>query len=511
MVSVVQHNIRKQIGLPLLLYVVIYVLLALVERQTTTDYYFTFVLRMLTDHYLIIYCMTPIFLLSIFKLLEENMMLILVRCRSFSQYFYSIWLAIVAFSMMLVVIQIALSAIIAIGLPMNGSFPVPSSGREELFEFLSITYSSVFTAILGSSLYMAAGLSFVGITILTSHHFFHRKFVIGTVMLAYVLMVASVHVPAISELPIITMNRYVILHHNFVIHNGVLASVASMLVLTAVQVCAIQLFWHRKLILSLKWKISGLFSYYAQAIWTNKANIWLSVVVIVLVIWKASNGYAQSMQDYAVIFFWGQEIGRFHLITLLEQLIYYGAPLYVLAVTLEHMSSTDQLFVYVRSKRKRNWFLAFISNGLLYQLIYVMITIILLLIMGLLFGKTWTESAAHIELGLWASLFGAKVLELSIMFLLFFLLFIWLRNVTAAYLIVMATHAVNICSVSWLAYNPAGLVSFARLQILAESTGIPVHIATWILIGSFTFLVIINGYSYKQFFERRRFNDVKYN
>lgn len=72
MISVLKKDVQKLIGMPLGLLVIIYVLFSLAERQVTSDSYEVFALRILTDHYLLIYCMTPIFLLSIFRNLEKD-------------------------------------------------------------------------------------------------------------------------------------------------------------------------------------------------------------------------------------------------------------------------------------------------------------------------------------------------------------------------------------------------------------------------------------------------------
>ncbi|MDM5292982.1 hypothetical protein QUF81_07195 [Peribacillus simplex] len=503
MVSILRHDVRKHIGAPLLLLATIYILFSIVERQGNSDSYEVFVLRMLTEHYLMIYCMTPIFLLSIFRNLEEDTPFLLVRCRNFTRYFYTKWLAISIYAILFVLLQIIIVVIIGIGLPHGNVYPVNSSAENELFHYFVSIFSTPIMATISSSVYMMVGLAFVGVSILTIFHFFDRRVVTVLVLLAYGIMAISIKIPALGFLPFITMNRYIILHHNFM-ENGVLWSVAGMIVLLSVQISCIRLVWYRKL--SPSWNITrkGLFFYYAQALWTRKIILLLCGIVGILTIWKVMNGTEESLQDYILRFFYGQEIGKFHLLSFLEQLIYYGTPLYLLALFIETWCTDDNLPVFIRIKQKMKWLFAIVANGLIFQIIYISLTFALLFICGLLTNKTWTahtiQISESIQVSIWPIFIYLKIMEFSVLFLTFFLLFIWLKNVTASYLIVMATHALNIVPNALFSNNPTGLGTIARLQILEGSAGIPMSKAFTVLMLGFILLLVFISRSYKRFF-----------
>lgn len=504
MISILKHDVRKHIGAPLLLLAVIYILFCIMERQGGSESYELFVLRILSDHYLITYGVTPVFLLSIFQKLEEDTPLLIVRFRTFARYFYTKWLSISIYAILFVLVQIITVIIMGIGLPFGNEYPVNSLVENELFNYFEAAFSTPLLAVISCSLYMIIGLSFIGVSILTIFHFFNRRVVLITVLLAYLIMFISLKIPALGTLPFITMNRYIILHHNLVMKSGILWSIIGMIVLALVQIACIRFVWYRKF--SLSWNVTGkgLFLYYARALWTGKNILLLCAIIGTLTIWKAMKGMEESMQDYLLRFFYGMETGNFHLLIFLEQLIYYGMPLYLFALFIETWNSDDNLPIFIRTKKKKKWLFAIVSNGFIFQVIYIILTFSFLFIFGLLTNKTWmaqsNQISENIQMSIWPIFICLKILEFSVLFLIFFLLFIRIKNVTAAYLIVMAMHAINLIPNGLLSYNPAGLATIARLDLHDGTTGIPLNIAFMILTIGFILLLSLIGGSYKRIF-----------
>lgn len=504
MISFLKQDVRKLIGAPLGLLAVIYILFSIVERQVTSDSYEVFVLRMLTDHYLLIYCMIPIFLLSIFRNLQEDTSFLVIRFRKFSRYFYTKWLAIVIFAIVFVLLQILIVLIMGIGLPHGNVYPINSPTENILFYYFETIFSTPMVATFSVSLYMMAGLAFVGVSILTTFHFFSRRVVILMILLSYGIMALSIKIPLLSSLPFLTINRYIILHHNFLMENGVLWSVTGMIVLMIIQVMLIRFTWYQKYSFTWKVRIKGLFIYYARALWTRKNILLICGVLGVLSIWKSTTGTEESLQDYILRFFYGLEIGSFHLISFLEQIIYYGTPLYLFAIFLENWCSSDNMHVYIRSKKKKTWLYSIISNGLIFHIIYISLTFVFLFIVGILTDKSWIthtiQISENIHYNIWPVFLCLKIMEFGVLFLVFFLLFIWTKNVTVAYLVVMTMHGLTLIPTLLFSYNPAGLVTFAKLQVLDGSLGISLTQAFMVLMIEFILLLCLVIGSYKRYF-----------
>lgn len=505
MISILKQDVRKLTGAPLGLLAFIYILFCIVERQVTSVSYEVFVLKMLTDHYLLIYCMTPIFLLSIFRNLEEDTYFLIIRFRKFSSYFYTKWFAIVIYTILFVLLQIAIVLIMGIGLPHDNVYPLNSPTENELFYYFETIFPTPIVATISVCLYMIIGLAFVGVSILTTFHFFSRRVVTVLILLAYGIMALSIKIPVLGSLPFLTINRYIILHHNFLVKNGVLWSVTGMIVLFTIQVMLIRFTWYRNFSFAWKLRIKGLFFYYAHALWIRK-NIFLVLGILgILTIWKSMAGIEESVQDYILRFFYGSEVGSFHLLSFLEQIIYYGTPLYLFAVFLENWCTDDNLQVYIRIRRKKTWLYSIISNGILFHVIYICLTFAYLFILGLLTEKSWVphtiQISENIHYNIWTVFLCLKIMEFSVLFLIFFFLFIWMKNVTVAYLIVMLMHVLNFIPNVMFSYSPAGLVTIARLQILDGSTGIPLMQAFMVLLIAFILLLGLISRSYKRYFD----------
>ncbi|AMM95720.1 hypothetical protein UP17_25065 (plasmid) [Peribacillus simplex] len=169
--------------------------------------------------------------------------------------------------------------------------------------------------------------------------------------------------------------------------------------------------------------------------------------------------------------------------------------------------------VFIRIKQKMKWLFAIVANGLIFQIIYISLTFALLFICGLLTNKTWTahtiQISESIQVSIWPIFIYLKIMEFSVLFLTFFLLFIWLKNVTASYLIVMATHALNIVPNALFSNNPTGLGTIARLQILEGSAGIPMSKAFTVLMLGFILLLVFISRSNKRFLIRRFIHDKR--
>lgn len=318
--AIIRQEFMRLFGINLVLLSFITVLFSVAERQNFDGNYGMFVLQMMTEHYLIIYCMTPIYLLSIFKILEDAPPFVLIRSKTFSRYFFSKWLAVAFFTIVFVMIQQLIVCIVGIGLPLQNEF-LQTNGSSELMNYFQDNYHSLGEAILLSLTFMIVGLTFIGITLLTLSHFFHRKAVTAIFFVAYGLMAMSIKIPFINELPFITMNRYIILHHNFSGPLNVWWSIGVMIVVTLGQVLLIRFAWHKTL---KSWhfeKRKGMFFYYARVIWSKKNVLIMLTMLAVLCVWKGFTSEQESIQDYFIRFFYGHALGEFYLMAFLEQLI----------------------------------------------------------------------------------------------------------------------------------------------------------------------------------------------
>ncbi|KAB8137734.1 hypothetical protein F9U64_07975 [Gracilibacillus oryzae] len=246
MISLIKREWKGYLGSPLIFLIIIFLLYSYAERQETNETYEIYLLRVLTYYHLLIFCMIPVFLLSIYRNLSDDLSYVLIRFTKFASYFYTKWLGIFMFSAFFVALQVITVCLVGIGLPIGNYFSESLPAADTLFQTFKNSFSTPLATLIYSSVYMVAGLSFVGITITTLYHFFDRRFVVILIMFVYLVMIVGLKIEAIGNLPFITMNRYIILHHNIIMPNGVLWSITGMISLTFIQSIIIQKAWHWK-------------------------------------------------------------------------------------------------------------------------------------------------------------------------------------------------------------------------------------------------------------------------
>lgn len=479
-------------------------LFSLAERQLSTISYEQFLLNVITDHYYLTYCITPIFLLSVFRNLEEDSPFVLIRSKTFPRYFFTKFYAMVVQSSIFVLLQVVIICIVGIGLLFYNAYPIKPDGRNEVLLEFAQHINTPLLAFIICALFMVVGLSVLGIMMQTMHHFLERGMVTMITITLYLYMTFGLMIPEIGNLPFISINHFIILHHNFIAPTRWIWTVFALIFYVAAAIILIKYFWSYTI--HKKWRIElkGPFFYYMGVLWTQKNLLILFGLVLFITFWKSMNGSQETMGDFFIRFFYGQSFENFHMLSFLEQLIYNGAPLYIIAVFMEKVSKSNHLVTFIRVRHKFDWFKAILGNGLLFLMMYVIVTVIVIFLIGMGSGRVWNGLTYPIEHTLsdhWIlQLISLKLLDLIVQLLGFLCLFFLTKNVTLSFLAILATNALILLPFEEVLYFPIGLGSVARLNILEGTMGIPIVLAFWILILCIVFLYIASNAMYKRFF-----------
>lgn len=478
-------------------------LFALAERQLTTDSMQQFLLRMLSDHYYLTFCLTPLFFLYLYRSLEEELPFVLIRSKTFSRYFFRKSMAIAVNSLILVVFQVAAVGIASIGLASRNVFPTNSVAENELFfEFAKYWETPLFAA-LCSALFLVIGFSLIGFMLQTMHHFLEKRAIAIIGILLYVVMILALKIPALSKLPFVP-NRYIILHYNFFSSTAWIWTVAGVVIAGTAGFFLIRYCWNHQLKIKMRLQPKGLFFYYARSLWLPKHLAILFSVILLIYLLKGLTIPTLTVQESFLRYFYGQVPGQFQVMSLLEALLYHGAPLYLIAIFTESMSRMDNLPIFVRIQHKFNWFKVIVGNSLLLVTVYALMTGLLIVFLGMLSGQNWDGSSfagkGAISADWIFELILLKIGDFSLQYLGFLVLFLVTKNVTLSFLLVLVTHSLSVMPFHSLLYFPIGLSTVARLDMLEKSIGIPVFQAAIILIGSIFFLYSVSYASYRRFF-----------
>lgn len=450
-------------------------------------------LTLLTDPYLLIYVMTLIFMHSAAQLYREPLMVELIRMRYFYRMMLAKWLAVVSFSVLFVGTMVLIVGLFSIGL--ESGFTWKGTMHESFRTFLIESYQSPVLAMVYTITFMVFGYSFVGCTFVTIAHYFSRKIAYGFILVNYVVMILAFKMPWIEVITYISLNRFIILHHNFASAFTWQGTLSIVVIGFVVQFVLVKKWWYTGELLSKGEPVvrQGLFYYYWRILFARQSLIIWLVGLSVLIMMKASN-HEETLQDFIVRFFYGYSNGEVHIFTWLEQLVYVGLPLYLFAAFMQGWLVKRDWPLYIRMHSKKQWIQALMLLIGMYTVSYVLLTFVLIGVAGLLFDKSLVIDASEI-----VYIVGMKILEIGLLLGIVFFLFIVTNRVMLAFLGILLLFVLNYLPLAWTSFNIAGIGQLARVEEMNRSM-LEMGFA-----GVFYLIILVGliGYSYRKYFRRR--------
>ncbi|WP_342537408.1 hypothetical protein [Sporosarcina sp. FSL K6-3508] len=460
MKMLIQQHLKLVMTKSLLLVVIIFALTAVADRKTYEGNFSLFVLHLMTNHYIIIFIMTPVFFLCVSKLYTMPRMFELIRMKKFYRFMFMRWVTITLFSTVFVGIIGMISLVVSIGLPMRNDWH--SSLDADMMQYYMSTFSSPLQGILYTVLFLVTGYSFIGCTFVTMAHFFSRKATYLCIVFLYILMILSIKVPWVEKIPFITINRYIVLHHNYSGDYPLWWTLIAIVILSLLQIFCIVQFWHWTPAYPKKLK-KGLFYYYTRIFWTPRLVLVWCASLVILAVTKAIFS-EETLNEYVIRFFYGLPLGSIHVMTWLEQMIYIGTPIYMFSIFLQSWCHPRNMALFIRIRKKSIWGTTVLGHILLLAVVYVVLSVAILLLVGISFDKI-----LMIDWHLLTYVILIKILELCCMLTLVFLLFIVTNRVTWSFLASMSLYLLNVFPVSWLSYNVAGIGQLARIEEMGRT------------------------------------------
>lgn len=456
-------------------FLLLFIVLCVAERQQFEGNGQLFIVKLLTDHYFIIFLMTPIFIQCLSKIVKEARMVELIRIRHYYNLALAKWLAVMLFTVVFVTSVFAVAALISIGLTFNNEWQ--GTLDEELIAYLIATFQSPLEALISTSCFMIGGYSFVGCTFITISHFLSRKGAYIFIVASYLLMILAFKVEWFDWVKYFSMSRFIILHHNFTAKFTWQGTLLIVMLGIIMQYIFVRKWRYKDKVFPIGWTTirKGLFWYYARILFARKSMIVWSVGILILIMMKASTD-EETLQNFIVRFFYGYTNGEVHLFTWLEQLIYVGIPIYLFAVFIQGWFVKRDWTLYIRVRSKQHWIQTVVSLMGLYVVSYVLLTWLFIISVSVLLDKSFVFDRVQL-----IYIFSMKVLEIGALIGLMFLLFILTKNVTFAFLCILGLFVLNFFSFVWTNYNLAGIGQLARVDALNHS----------MLVGGFSYFAIV--------------------
>ena len=494
MKTLIKLDLNKLISNKLLFLLFGLTIFSMDERITQTLSSQQFILYIFTEHYYLTYLMMPIFMLSIYSSLDDDMEYILIRSTSYWNYFKGKLAVYGIFSFMFVIAQFMVAFIMSIGLRSDNNFNVPNNPSYELFGYYSQHFSSVTQAIFINCIYMIAGLFIVSIAFFTINNFFSKKVSTKIMIIVYILMIFGLKIDKVNNLPIVFIDNYIIFHRNFGYDLKLFINILTMTTVLIVVCILNKKYWNKKL--KIKDIRKNKISYYKRLLFSRYNIVMICSVLILMSFWGLLKGNSsfESMNDYLVNLFVGHPVNNIRIIEFLEMLVLNTTPIYIIAIFLEQESSERSLFINIRFGKGIKWMNSILKTSMLFVVSYVLLNIAIPIAIGIFNNIPITSQVIQLS----TNIFIIKVLDLSLQVLVLILLYSLSKNMTLSFLSLLLLNSLCFLPFKWCLYLPFGISSLSRFKYIGDYglTLIPViiELSAFILLS----FIYIEKFAYKK-------------
>ena len=494
MKTLIKLDLNKLISNKLLFLLFGLTIFSMDERITQTLSSQQFILYIFTEHYYLTYLMMPIFMLSIYSSLDDDMEYILIRSTSYWNYFKGKLAVYGIFSFMFVIAQFVVAFIMSIGLRSDNNFNVPNNPSYELFGYYSQHFSSVTQATFINCIYMIAGLFIVSIAFFTINNFFSKKVSTKIMIIVYILMIFGLKIDKVNNLPIVFIDNYIIFHRNFGYDSKLFINILTMTTVLIVVCILNKKYWNKKL--KIKDIRKNKISYYKRLLFSRYNIVMICSVLISMSFWGLLKGNSsfESMNDYLVNLFVGHPVNNIRIIEFLEMLVLNTTPIYIIAIFLEQESSERSLFINIRFGKGIKWMNSILKTSMLFVVSYVLLNIAIPIAIGIFNNIPITSQVIQLS----TNIFIIKVLDLSLQVLVLILLYSLSKNMTLSFLSLLLLNSLCFLPFKWCLYLPFGISSLSRFKYIGDYglTLIPViiELSAFILLS----FIYIEKFAYKK-------------
>ena len=494
MKTLIKLDLNKLISNKLLFLLFGLTIFSMDERITQTLSSQQFILYIFTEHYYLTYLMMPIFMLSIYSSLGDDMEYILIRSTSYWNYFKGKLAVYGIFSFVFVIAQFVVSFIMSIGLRSDNNFNVPNNPSYELFGYYSQHFSSVTQATFINCIYMIAGLFIVSIAFFTINNFFSKKVSTKIMIIVYILMIFGLKIDKVNNLPIVFIDNYIIFHRNFGYDLKLFINILTMTTVLIVVCILNKKYWNKKL--KIKDIRKNKISYYKRLLFSRYNIVMICSVLILMSFWGLLKGNSsfESMNDYLVNLFVGHPVNNIRIIEFLEMLVLNTTPIYIIAIFLEQESSERSLFINIRFGKGIKWMNSILKTSMLFVVSYVLLNIAIPIAIGIFNNIPITSQVIQLS----TNIFIIKVLDLSLQVLVLILLYSLSKNMTLSFLSLLLLNSLCFLPFKWCLYLPFGISSLSRFKYIGDYglTLIPViiELSAFILLS----FIYIEKFAYKK-------------
>jgi hypothetical protein len=513
--SLIKSHVNKFLSRKLMFVLLIYVLYTFYLKHIAISHHLTyweFLINALTDHYYILYCMTISFIFLLIGINNSDEECVWIRSKTFFNYFLSKVVAVVFNSILFVLLHVFLALSMGFGLTLKNRYTFLESNNLFIFDKLERVFSTPLEAVFPVIGYMICGLTLLGTVLIFMRNFLKPGYVIGIIVIVYLMMLIGLRSDLDSELPYLFLNNYIIFHH-------ALAAAEErfyiFIFLGLLYMIFILWFTKKYWSSSFAFRLSDPLSKWNLSILFKKSNLITIMILLCFIVLSLAFTYPDiTFKDLLTLVYFGHGTGYFNMLDFLRLIIYNGIPIYLLSVFLEKESQDKSFMIVIRLKKMKYWLFSIMRSVSLFIFSYICLSLFLIIIVSTFMGlpfKGYEHMKPFINengIGnmdtsyLLLIIISTKFLELLFTFLVIFILFSLTKTSITGFIVIVAAYLIGLLEITYIKYFPIGLSSLVRItEAFGEDQSLPYFYSFGILLLSnvLLFAVLKSGLYKKSF------------
>jgi hypothetical protein len=476
--------------------------------------YFEFTINALTDHYYILYCMIISYIFLLININNSNEECVWIRSGTFFNYFLSKAAAVVVNSIVFVFLHILITLLMGFGLVFENKYTFLESNNLFILDKLERIFSTPLEAIFPIIGYMIGGLTLLGTILLFIRHFLKPGYVIGVIVVLYLMMLIGLRSDFDAELPYLFLNNYVILHHALAAaEERFYVFIFLGLLYIVFMLWFTKKYWSNSFAFQLvdplsKWNLSILF---------KSSNLFTIMLLLCFIVFSLALTYKDiTFKDLLTLVYFGHGTGYFKMLDFLRLIIYNGIPIYILSIFLEKESQDKSFMIVIRLKKMKNWLLSILKSASLFIFSYICISLTIIIMVSAFMGLPFNgyeymkpfineNGNGNLDTGyLLLIIISTKFLELLFSFLVIVILFSLTKTSITGFIVIVSAYLIGLLEIAYIKYSPIGLSSLVRItEAFGEDQSLPYSASFGVLLLSNVLLyAVLKSGLYKKSFSK---------
>ncbi len=456
--------------------------------------YWEFLISALTNQYYITYFMIPVFIVFMFKLIDNEQSITLIRYERYFKYFVSLVISFIIIVIIFVALHFMEVLIIGYGLDMTNEW-----SRVKYQADLMTNMVNVFTypvkGIFWCLAFLVSGFSLFAVLMKLLQHFLDKRAAVIVVMALYLMGVIGMRTDIDAKVPYLFINNYILLNNAMNVLNDnfyIMLYVNGMIF--AGMLYSMNNYWNKAIGIP---GFDGSMNWYLKKLFTARNICFFLILFIVMNIANIFRYEQLTFMDMVAAVFYGHGYGYFNMMNYLWMIVYNGAVIYVMSILIENEINGQSSIVVIRLRKRSAWINNIMKTGGFFIAFYVLLSFLVSLVVGIIFNvdfvdvSIWESGLDVNPISFFLMIFSCKFLELYFCYLFMWAISIYTKKVSVVFFIVQVSYFLCIVEYDLVKYLPFGISSISRWEMLIGSMGVSFWNAVSILASCNIVMIII--------------------